>query len=952
MATFNSIALVGLLALGVVVPLEAQVTYTPYQFTTLAGAQNDPGADGDKFAVEFSGPSGVAGDASGDLFIADTGDNTIREMSPAGIFTTIAGAVGVAGSVDGPGSTARFNSPFGIAVDASGNVYVGDSGNSTIRELKPSVANGVTTWTVSTLAGTAGQMGSSDGTGGAALFGTPTGVALDSSGNLYVADSHFSNIRKIAPGGVVTTFAGISDAGRYGLFYTGGFADGPGATAKFSEPSGVAVDRYGNVYVADMGNCLIRMITPGGVVTTYAGNLLEAGQNDGAAASAIFNFPRGIAVDLAGNVYVADTSGSYTEGLFTTSTDFTIRKITADGEVSSLAGAIGSNGGGFADGTGSSATFYNPVGLGLDADGNIIVADVGNNAIRKVTSSGVVTTLGGISTVGSSDGTGYDARFNGPSGVALDGSGNLYVADTVNNTIRRVTPDGVVTTIAGIAQKGGSLDGNGSAATFDLPGAVAVDGGGNIYVADSANNTIRKITSSYVVSTLAGTPGSPGSANGTGAAARFNDPTGVAVDGGGNVYVADSRSDTIREITPGGLVTTLAGTPGTSGSSDGTGPAALFNSPSGIAVDGAGNLYVADTANSTIRRIAPGGGVTTVAGQPGKVGLADGPVATALFLAPTAVAVDASGNLFVTDVGGSANGLVREITTSGVVTTLAGTAAPPPMAATDVNGTGNSAHFYDPTGIAVDAKGNLYVADTGDDSIRIGSLNLPFTTQPQSEKLNSGSTVVFSAAATGATSYQWELNGVVLTDSAAGTTSDVISGSTGPVLLITNATSASAGSYVCVATDSGGSNPSAAASLTVGSGETPGTIVNLSARGFVGTGDAILIGGFYIGGTTSRTVLIQALGPAMTGEGVSGVLQHPALSIFNTSGKVIYSNTGWGSSQTLLSAAAAVYASPVLQANSNDSEILVTLPPGGYTAQVVGADGGTGVALCAIYEFP
>jgi hypothetical protein len=155
-----------------------------------------------------------------------------------------------------------------------------------------------------------------------------------------------------------------------------------------------------------------------------------------------------------------------------------------------------------------------------------------------------------------------------------------------------------------------------------------------------------------------------------------------------------------------------------------------------------------------------------------------------------------------------------------------------------------------------------------------------------------------------------------------------------------------------VATDSGGSNPSAAASLTVGSGETPGTIVNLSARGFVGTGDAILIGGFYIGGTTSRTVLIQALGPAMTGEGVSGVLQHPALSIFNTSGKVIYSNTGWGSSQTLLSAAAAVYASPVLQANSNDSEILVTLPPGGYTAQVVGADGGTGVALCAIYEFP
>ena len=229
-----------------------------------------------------------------------------------------------------------------------------------------------------------------------------------------------------------------------------------------------------------------------------------------------------------------------------------------------------------------------------------------------------------------------------------------------------------------------------------------------------------------------------------------------------------------------------------------------------------------------------------------------------------------------------------------------------------------------------------------------------FTTQPMGQTLAQGSTVVLTAAVTGSPNYVfvWKRNGIPLDDSPNGTTSDIISGSSGPQLVIANATAASSGSYTLVATNIEGSSTSNAAELTVVSSSNPGSLVNISSRAFVGTGDSILIGGFYIAGSTSRTVLIQALGPALSGEGVTGVLQHPSLSIHNSSGATIYSNTGWGSSQLLLKAAAAAYANPVLQPDSSDSEVLLTLPPGGYTAEVSGAGGDTGVALCAIYQLP
>jgi len=222
-----------------------------------------------------------------------------------------------------------------------------------------------------------------------------------------------------------------------------------------------------------------------------------------------------------------------------------------------------------------------------------------------------------------------------------------------------------------------------------------------------------------------------------------------------------------------------------------------------------------------------------------------------------------------------------------------------------------------------------------------------------SQTIAIGSMVVLTAAATGATSYKWELNGVPLSDSPAGSTADAISGSSGPQLVIANPTAASAGSYTVVAVNGYGSVPAANPTvLSVVTSSNPGFLVNISSRAFVGTGSNILIGGFYIGGSTSRSVLIQALGPALGSEGVAGTLPNPVLSIYNSSGYEVYSNRGWGSSPVLLKAAAAAYASPVLQPDSADSEVLLTLPPGGYTAEVADANGDTGVALCAIYQLP
>jgi len=301
-----------------------------------------------------------------------------------------------------------------------------------------------------------------------AEISNPTGVAVDASGNVYVADQSNHRIYKISPQGAVTTLAGSG---------TSGFVDWNGANARFNNPSGVAVDASGNVYVADASNHSIRKISPQGAVTTLAGNG-TTGFADGNGANARFDSPSGVAVDASGNVYVADRDNQR------------IRKISPQGAVTTLAGSTQ----GFADGNGANARFSNPYGVAVDASGNVYVAEWGNSRIRKISPQGAVTTLAG-SEYGFADGNGANAMFRWPSGVAVDASGNAYVADYYNNSIREISPQGVVTTLAGSGIYGnGFADGNGANARFYHPVGVAVDASGNVYVADTGNHRIRKIT--------------------------------------------------------------------------------------------------------------------------------------------------------------------------------------------------------------------------------------------------------------------------------------------------------------------------------------------------------------------------------------------------------------------------------------------------------------------------
>jgi sugar lactone lactonase YvrE len=308
-----------------------------------------------------------------------------------------------------------------------------------------------------------------------------------------------------------------------------GFADGQGAAAQFNVPIGIAIDSTGNVYVADTQNNRVRKISPDGEVTTLAGSGMS-GNTDGQGTAARFDFPTGVAVGSAGNIYVADTFNHL------------IRKISPDGEVTTLAGSTM----GFADGQGTEVQFNMPYKVVVDSAGNICVADFGNNRIRKISPDGNVSTLAGNSAAGFADGQGAAAQFNGPIGITLGSAGNIYVADFSNNRIRKVSPDGYVTTLAGSGMAG-FTDGQGAMAQFNEPVGVAVDSAGNVYVADQFNDRIRKISPDGNVSTLAG-DGTEGYADGQGTTARFNTPMGVAVDSAGNIYVADSNNNRIRKL--------------------------------------------------------------------------------------------------------------------------------------------------------------------------------------------------------------------------------------------------------------------------------------------------------------------------------------------------------------------------------------------------------------------
>jgi hypothetical protein len=600
---------------------------------------------------------------------------------PTGL-SLIAGQLGGFGNADGTGTDARFNEPKAITSDGAGTLYIADAGNNTIRKLV--MATGV----VTTIAGSAGLKGSTDGMGAAARFSAPYGIVADGAGNLFISDSGNDTIRKLVLAtGQVSTIAGA-------VGVTGTTDNTTGTSARFNFPTAITSDGT-NLYVTDTNNHAVRQIViASAAVSTIAGTAGTPGSMDGTGTAAQFHSPAGIVADGFGNLYVSDTYNG------------TIRWMTlSTGKVSTVAGMVGTTGS--ADNaTGLSATFYHPAGLAFDGSSALYIADYNNLTVRKMvttTAAWPVSTVAGTAgMVGSADGTGTAARFWGPVAIVMNG-GNVFILDDSNANVRKLVPSsGAVTTVAGLAQHYGGTDGTGAAAQFYNPGAIASDGAGNLLVADSYNHTIRQVgLGSGEVTTLAGKAGSSGSVDGTGAAARFNDPQAVVSDGAGNVYVADDGNHTIRKLVVAtGAVTTIAGAAGMMGHVDDTGTAARFNHPQSLALDAAGHLYIGEYGNADIRAmVLATGAVSTIALPAGQLQY------------PWGLALD-GGNLYIAD--GGKNAIFQWAFATSALTVLAGT----PGTIGYQNGTGGAAQFNWLQGLTADGAGNLYVADHYNFAIR------------------------------------------------------------------------------------------------------------------------------------------------------------------------------------------------------------------------------------------
>lgn len=493
-------------------------------------------ADGQGSAASFAALGGVTIDSSGNLYVSD--EHTIRKVSPTGVVSTLAGQFGVTGAEDGAGSKAHFRWPAGLAADDAGNVYVADSFNHSIRKLS---AAGV----VSTLAGKSGEMGSADGEAGVARFNAPLSVVLDTAGQLYVADTGNRVIRKISSAGIVSTIAG--SAGQSGA------DDGTGQAARFAQPVALARDSAGNLYVSDFDNKNLRKINAAGAVSTMAGAAAIRGDADGIGAAARFNSPGSFTADSSGNLYLTDWSSQRQ----------VIRKLSPAGVVTTLAGTPNS---------------YKQInGITTDASGNLYVAQsVGT--VSQISPTGVLTNLAGTAyQFALVDGKGSDARFKIPNGIVSMANGDMLVTDTMSQAVRKLSAGGVVTTYATLALSFGEIytHGNFEPAEPSNKNGMVMDSSGNVYIADGGKHVIYKLSSNGVSTIFAGASGINGSADGSAAAARFNRPQGLTIDNKGNLYVADTDNHTIRKITPAGVVSTIVGVAGQEGFAAGSLPGAL-----------------------------------------------------------------------------------------------------------------------------------------------------------------------------------------------------------------------------------------------------------------------------------------------------------------------------------------------------------------------------------------
>jgi len=651
----------------------------------------------------FCGPTATGFDQKGNLYVVDTEDIRVRKIDANGTITTLAGS-------------AQFASPRGVAVDANGAIYIADYQNSKIRKIS---ADGV----VTTVAGTTSDGFNGDGRQAteAKLF-YPKNVAIDQAQNLYIVDSGNNRIRKVGADGIITTVVGNGTAGFAG-------DGGPAVGAQLNNPSAVAIGSDGSLYIADGNNHRIRKVDPAGTITTIGGNgSTQSGGDGGPATSAALYGPQDVAVDASGAVYL-------------TQLDSRVRKIATNGIISAVAGN-GTSGFSGDGGPAINALVGPAAGVDIDATGAIYIADQANYRIRRITSDGTINTIAGGYTGDGGPATNAFFRktfVKSPSELTVDRYGNIYISDQFGNRIRKVTPAGAITTVAGSGVNGYAGDGgNADQAQLRHPRGVGLDRSDNLYFVDQYNARLRKIDVEGKITTIAGN-GSPEfiAVRPPSSSADIYNSTGIAVSQSGLVYVPTQSC--ILKITPSGIISVVAGSTATRGYSGDGGPAtsALLNYPSGIALDKDENLYVADSDNNRIRKIGTDGIITTVAGN-GSAGYGgEGVQATdAPMNRPARVALDSVGTLFISEWGYNR---IRQVDRNGIITTVAGSVTRP-------------------SGLATDPAGNLYIADP--ENRRVRKITYPVRSTlvtNQSTPCSPGS-VTLTASPTGpGFSYQFSL---------------------------------------------------------------------------------------------------------------------------------------------------------------------------------------------------
>ena len=487
--------------------------------------------------------------------IAEGGNRRIRKVDTSGIISTVAG--GGTGGDGGPATSASVWLPY-------------------------------TSGIISTVAG--GGTGGDGGPATSASVWLPYDVFVDGSGNIYIAEGGNRRIRKVDTSGIISTVAGD---GTYGFSGDGG----PATSASVSEPVGVFVDGLSNIYIAEEDSHRIRKVDTSGIISTVAGNGTRGFSGDGGpATSASLSSPQSVFVDGLGNIYIVD-AGNYR-----------IRKVDTSGIISTvpLDGLVGFSGDG---GPATDAKLFTPRGVFVDGSGNIYIADMNNGRIRKVDTSGIISTVAGNGTFGFSGdgGPATDASLFNPLGVSVDGSGNIYIADMNNGRIRKVDTSGIISTVAGNGTFGFSGDGGPATdASLFNPLGVSVDGSGVIYIADTNNHRIRKVDAAGIISTVAGNGelGFSGDGGPATSGSLFN-PLGVSVDGSGVIYIVDWFNHLIRKVDTSGIISTVAGNGSSGGFSGDGGPAtsASLNRPYDVFVDGLGNIYIVDAGNHRMRKV-------------------------------------------------------------------------------------------------------------------------------------------------------------------------------------------------------------------------------------------------------------------------------------------------------------------------------------------------------------